>query len=115
MFDIDKNKVIKLTKGDSGALEVDLKTADGTPYTMESGDELFLTVRKRPNAPVMMQITSFSNIIDFTPEKTKLLQEGSCVYDIELKTVNGDIFTVVGLCAGVQTNMIVLSEVTVDG
>ena len=41
-----KNKVIKMTRGDSGRLKVDLKSSSGAPYVMREGDTLTLTVRK---------------------------------------------------------------------
>lgn len=101
-----------ITKGDSGSLAVNLKKNDGTPYVMASGDTLTFTARKKPGSPVLMQIVSTSNTITFTPAQTKLLAVGSIVFDIELKTSNSDVFTVVGLKNQSQSNLTVLPEVT---
>ena len=40
------NGVIKFTKGDSVAFAVELKNADGTEYTMQTGDKLKFTIKK---------------------------------------------------------------------
>lgn len=108
-----KNNTITITKGDSASIKVNLKTEDGSKYVMHSGDKLVMTVRKSFDSPVLMQIESTTNIIDLFPENTKCLEKGSCVYDIELQTSAGDVFTVIGLNSDTyRTNMLVIGEVT---
>lgn len=111
MFEI-KDKVIKMTRGDSASLKVDLKKSDGSEYVMQEGDTLTMTVRKVIGSSVLMQIVSETNTIYISPFDSKKLLVGSCVYDIELKTASGDVFTVVGLGENITKNMIVCAEVT---
>lgn len=111
MFEI-KNKVIKMTKGDSASLRIDLKKADGSSYVMQEGDKLTMTVRKVIGSSVLMQIVSEDNVIYISPSDSKKLPVGSCVYDIELKTASHDVFTVIGLDENVTKNMIVCAEVS---
>lgn len=108
-----KNNVITITKGDSASIKVTLRTEDGEEYVMHEGDKLIMTVRKKFESPVLIQIESATNIIDLFPKDTKCLEKGPCVYDIELQTSAGDVFTVVGINSDIyRTNMIVISEVT---
>lgn len=111
MFEIN-NGNIKITKGDSAALKVLLTTGNGEAYTMDSGDVLTLTVKKKPENGVMMKVTSDTEVIKLTPADTKALEVGNCCFDIELKTKSGDVFTVVGLKERFATNMTVLPKIT---
>lgn len=112
MFEV-KNKRIKITKGDSAKLNVYLCDADGKEYNMTEGDTLTLTVRKRPNTEVLMQIVSTDNVITMTPDDTKRLIVGGCCYDVELKTAAGDVYTVAGLQDEItMNNMTVYPEIT---
>lgn len=107
-----KNKVIKMTRGDSGRLKVDLKSSSGAPYVMREGDTLTLTVRKSVKSEVLMQVVSTTNAISITPADSKKLVVGNCVYDIELRTASGDVFTILGLDDSGDKNMTVYAEVT---
>lgn len=107
-----KNKVIKMTRGDSGRLAVDLKSSSGTPYIMREGDTLTLTVKKSVKSEVLMQVISTTNTIYISPADSKKLTVGNCVYDIELKTASGDVFTILGLDDSGEKNMTVYAEVT---
>lgn len=111
MFSI-KDNVIKITRGDSASLKVDMIQSDGTNYVMSEGDTLTMTVRKVIGSSILMQIVSETDTIYISPSDSKKLIVGSCVYDIELKTASQDIFTIIGLDENVTKNMIVCAEVT---
>lgn len=111
MFDV-ANGVIRITKGDTAVLQVDLKYPDGSEYEMQSGDTLTLTVRRRPNFPILLEKISTTNIISLEPEQTKNLEVGTCCFDIQLTTADGSIYTVVGLTDKYSTNMVVYAEIT---
>ena len=111
MFEV-KNKMIKMTKGDSASLKVDLKKSNGSSYTMQSGDTLTMTVRKSVKSEVLMQVISDKSTIYISPSDSKKLTVGNCVYDIELKTASGDVFTIIGLDDSGAKNMTVYAEVT---
>lgn len=111
MFEIE-NKIIKITKGDSAAIKCNLKNADGSDYIMKSGDKLTMTVRKKAGESILMAVESTSNILDLTPTDTNKLVAGQCVYDIQLTTSVGDVFTIAGLTDKIYTNMVVYPEIT---
>lgn len=111
MFKWNMNK-LTITKGDSGALSIDMRKGDGSPYSMGTGDTLTFTARRAVGSPVLVSITSTTNRIVFTPNKTKLLEVGPCVFDIELSTATGDKFTLVGPLNSTDSNLNVLPEVT---
>ena len=111
MFEI-KNNFIKITKGDSAKINVNLCNPDGSPYTMSSGDKLKMSVRKKIGSQTLIEVESTDNAIRLTPSITSNLIIGQCVYDIELQTAGGDVFTVVGLHDNSTYNMYVIAEVT---
>lgn len=112
-----KNGKIMLTRGDSAYITVTLKALDGAAYTMQAGDKLTLTVRKQAidASSVLLQSVSDTDTIKLAPEQTKTLASGSYSYDIQLTTIAGDVFTVVGATSinSNLSNFIVLPDVTV--
>lgn len=112
MFEI-KNNVMMITKGDSAKIAVGLTQADGEVYSMQPGDTLTMTVRKKPKGPVLFSVVSDVPLIKLTPEETKKLVPGKCCFDIELKTSDGDVYTVVGIRSNeTDGNLIVYPEIT---
>ena len=106
------NDIVKLTKGDSAMFNVAITFADGTPYELQPGDRLKMTVRRRIGSDVLLESESTTNTITLTHEMTSNLIPGQCVYDIELKTSSGEVYTVVGLTDNSTYNMYVVGEVT---
>ena len=106
------NNIIKITKGDSAVFNVDIAYADGTPYIIKSGDKLKMTVRRRIGSEVLLESESTTNTITLTHDMTTKLVPGNCVYDIELKTSAGEVYTVIGLTDNSTYNMYVVGEVT---
>lgn len=111
MFEI-RNNFIKITKGDSASIKVNLTNDDGSDYVMQQGEKLRMTVRKAIDKEVLFSVESASNILDLTPTETKKLIKGSCFYDIQLETLAGDVFTVAGITDNMNANMFVLGEIT---
>lgn len=111
MLEIDRN-IIKITKGDSASISVDLTDATGDVYDMDSGDTLTMSVRKRISDEVIMTVTSTSTTLSLRPSDTSSLEVGGCFYDIQLETATGAIYTVVGPTSAANPNMIVYPEVT---
>lgn len=106
------NNIIKLTKGDSAMFNVAITLFDGTPYELKPGDRIRMTVRRHIGSEVLLESESTTNTITLTHEMTSKLIPGSCVYDIELKTSAGEVYTVVGLTDNSMYNMYVIGEVT---
>lgn len=111
MFEI-KNNIIKITKGDSATLNIDLKNNDGKPYIMSEGDTLTLTVKKDlKNPSYLMKVVSNTTQMEFDREQTKNLVVGGLYYDIQLDTHDSKTYTVVGVTSN-SFNFFVYSEVT---
>lgn len=106
------NDIVKLTKGDSAMFNVSITFADGTPYELKPGDKLKMTVRRRIGSDVLLESESTTGTITLTHDMTSKLIPGSCVYDIELKTSAGEVYTVIGLRDNSTYNMYVIGEVT---
>ena len=112
MFKIVKGNLF-ITKGDTGAFYVKMtKKSDGAEYILREGDKLTLTVREQVGSPVLLRAESTTNNIRMNPSDTKNLEVGTCVYDIQLDTAEGDVFTIVGLTDESERNMTVYPEVT---
>ena len=111
MFEI-RNNCIKITKGDTAQFDVNIGYIDGVQYVMHPGDTLRMTVRKRIGSAVLLEVESTTNTITLTHDMTSKLVPGNCVYDIELKTSAGEVYTVIGLTDNSTYNMYVVGEVT---
>ena len=108
----DPNNITKITKGHPAVFNVDIAFADATPNIIKSGDKLKMTVRRRIGSDVLLESESTTNTITLTHDMTSKLVPGNCVYDIELKTSTGGVYTVIGLTDNSTYNMYVVGEVT---
>lgn len=85
---------IYMVRGDDEVLDVTLTLDDGeTPYELQPGDVLTLTVRKEParDSEILMQISGVSGgaRIPIRHEDTKDLEYGAYSADIQLYTADG--------------------------
>ena len=96
MLNISGNN-IKLTRGDTAYLSVPITMANGEPYEMQSTDTLTLSVKKwLTDTEYKFQKTSIgTNTFHIEPSDTKNLEFRKYVYDIQLQTAEGDVFTVI--------------------
>lgn len=103
---------LKVTRGDSLPLHIDVKYSDGIPYEMQEGDTLIFTVKSNVNLtenPVLLQKTMTYETgpsCELLPEETEL-PYGVYKYDVELNMANGRRFTIIK-----PTNFRVTTEVT---
>lgn len=110
------NGIIKFTKGDTVAFEVELKNADGKLYEMQSGDTLTMTVKKSINSGSPdISVTSTTTKLKILPVSTKMLEPGKYCYDVELTTADGNVYTIVGIRKENEYNLVVFPEVTING
>lgn len=110
MFLIQEDGVIKLTRGDTAYLNVEITNdISGEPYEMDPADTLTLTVKKTvKDTDICFQKTiKGSTEFKIVPEDTAHCSFAKYKYDIQLKRANGDIHTVV-----VPTSFCILEEVT---
>lgn len=102
------DNTIELTRGDTGYLEVVLRDEEENIYSLKDGEKLSLKVKSSiyENEPVIEKEITESNIFYLRPEDTKSLDFGEYVYDIEVVTAEGDVFTVINTAL-----FVLLSEV----
>lgn len=104
---------LKITRGDSAYITVNIEYADGTPYVMQAGDTLKLSAKHNLNGSVDMEVASSNSTLHITPELSRGLVVGKGFFDIQL-TTSEDIFTLVGVVDQDIPNMVVYPEVTVE-
>ena len=110
MLYIEDDNTIKLTRGDTARLTVPIiNEIDGSFYDMNPNDILTFTMRKTVTAAdfLVQKISHGNNHFHFLPQDTKGLKYGSYIYDVQLTTEAGDVYTVI-----VPTAFEVLTEVT---
>lgn len=109
MLYIDNN-VIRLTRGDTARISVPITNdLTGTSYDMSPSDKLTITIKKRETdaQAVMTKTVIGTNSFHIVPSDTSNLAFGPYVYDVQLETESGDIYTVI-----VPTMFELLREVT---
>lgn len=95
MFNIDEYNKISLTRGDTAYLTVNIEG-----YEPREGDILTLSVKKDVednNYVFTKDIAADADITTFViePMDTKNAVFGKYIYDVQLTTIDGEIFTIV--------------------
>lgn len=90
---------LQITRGDSQAFSISVVDQNGNTYKLQEGDVAKFTVKAaaRASEPVIMEKTmNCSSGFNFklTAQDTSV-PTGCYVYDVELRTANGDVCTVV--------------------
>ena len=104
---------IRLTRGDTAYLEVPImaKLDDGTevPYELAADDELTLSIKRniKDLEPSVQKVIVGSNLFHILPEDTRACDFAKYLYDVQLKTAAGDVYTVIE-----PTTFEILREVT---
>lgn len=94
---------ITMTRGDSAYIRVRAKNSDSTNYIYKEGDVLHVQVRTPDLAEVVIEgniaVDSVKNkhIWILKPEDTKDLDIGTYVWDAQIETADGDVFTFIPL------------------
>ena len=98
MYKVTDNGTISITRGDTAYLTVDILDDAGATYEMQPGDTLTMTVKRNftDAEPCLQKIIEGENQFHLTPFDTKDMEFGKYKYDIQLNTVDGDVFTIVG-------------------
>ena len=96
MLEIKENGAIYLTRGDSAYLEVNIKHK-GKDYVAQDGDILTFSVKKYVDDEdyIIHKTFKAENAIVINPEDTKLCAFGKYIYDVQMTTPRGEVFTVV--------------------
>ena len=97
MLIVNKNNSIELTRGDTARLTIGVTDDYDQPYEMREGDTLIFTVRTSSDAkePAIEKEMKGTNLLHLKPEDTASLVYAKYVYDVELHTAEGDVYTVI--------------------
>lgn len=97
MFNISQNGEIKLTRGDSAEIKVDVCYESGEKYVVKEGEKLTLTVKKKTTDKnsLISKNADTTGTIKIEPKDTEGFNFGVYKYDVELKTKVGDVYTII--------------------
>lgn len=98
MLNITSDGIVRLTRGDTAKITVDINNDfTGQPYEIQNDDVLKFTVKKtyQDNAPAFQIVNTGSNIFCIQPTDTKDLAFGVYIYDVQLELPNGEVYTVI--------------------
>lgn len=96
MLEISKSGAIKLTRGDTADLAVEIEDDEGS-YSLASGDTLTMTCKKFSSSEefVFQKEIINSNTFRVEPKDTSNVPFGKYVYDVQLNTADGEVYTVI--------------------
>ena len=98
MLYVDKSNNIRLTRGDTARFVVSVKNeVTQQSYDIQSTDTLTMTIKDsiRDGEACVQKTNTGSNVFHILPSDTSGLNFGKYVYDVQLTTASGDVYTVV--------------------
>ena len=97
MLNIKKDGTIQLTRGDSARISVSITFDENTPYTVQVGDVVMLSVKKTiADEQYVLQKTMRDDLLFYIePQDTKSIPFGRYVYDVQITRANGDVYTII--------------------
>lgn len=87
---------IKLTRGDTAKIKVDIETIDGDIYEPKEGDRVVFTVKRYPTdkQPIFVKDIPINTLIlVLNSEDTKNMEFGTYRFDVQLIFGNGEVDT----------------------
>lgn len=110
MLYVNADGTIQLTRGDTARLSVTIENelTNGN-YEVSNSDKLCLTVKRKLDdaEPVFQKMIIGANQFHILPKDTQGLDFGKYLYDVELTTAAGDVYTVI-----VPSTFEILKEIT---
>lgn len=98
MLKVFDDNNIELTRGDTARLAVTVTDDDtGEEYDIQSTDVLTLSIKKKTkdSEALVSKSVEGSNVFRIEPKDTSELKFGSYVYDVQINTADGDVYTVI--------------------
>ena len=94
-----QNSTLRMTRGDSAAIDVAIMREDSdgtrTDYACAADDVILFTARRAcGGAPQIEKRLAGETRIMLSPADTAHLSVGEYVYDVELRTAAGEVYTV---------------------
>ena len=94
MFKIEDDNRVTLTRGDSCAFDVVIKTDSGEIYTPGASDVITFTMKKDSKTSEVL-IKKTGTTIVFKPDDTRKFKYGNYLYDVTLTTGGGAVYTII--------------------
>lgn len=94
MFKIEDDNRVVLTRGDTCAFDVEIKTDSGETYTPTETDVVTFTMKKDSKTSEVL-ICKYGTTIIFNPDDTRRLKYGNYLYDVTLTTAGGSVYTII--------------------
>lgn len=90
---------IRLTRGDSLTVQLELTTSENQPYIAKNGDVIKFGLKRmfQKDPIITKNIPTETLILQLFPEDTKSLRNGDYVYDVEITYGTGVIDTFINL------------------
>ena len=99
VFKVDEDNTIHLTRGDTARFSIGriVNTVTNTNYTPTAEDTVTMTIKKTvlQADPFVQLIVHGGEVFHMKPEDTKEMAFGKYVYDVQLTTADGDVYTIV--------------------
>lgn len=97
MFVIDpKSQKIKLTRGDTATIYVEVYDLDNKKYEIQSDDIVTFTMRQTSSSPaVLTKYATEDHYIIIDSEDTVNFNSGLYRYDVQIETAEGFIYTII--------------------
>ena len=99
VFKVDEDNTIHLTRGDTARFSIGriVNTVTNTNYTPTPEDTVTMTIKKTvlQADPCVQIIVPGGEVLHIKPEDTKAMAFGKYVYDIQLTTADGDVYTII--------------------
>ena len=99
MFKVDKDNTIHLTRGDTARFSIGriVNTVTNTNYPPTPEHTVTMTIKKTvlDAAPCVQIIVPGGEVLHIKPEDTKEMAFGKYVYDVQLTTADGDVYTII--------------------
>ena len=106
MFQISKNN-IKMVRGDTGRIELELTLDDGTAIEPEAYTAVFSLKKNVDDIATIMQKQFVDGAIDFAHNDTNNLPYGAYVYDVQIELLEDNSIHTLG-----YYTFVVLADVT---
>ena len=99
VFKVDEDNTIHLTRGDTARFSIGriVNTVTNTNYTPTPEDTVTMTIKKTvlQADPFVQIIVHGWEVFHIKPEDTKEMAFGKYVYDVQLTTADGDVYTII--------------------
>lgn len=92
---IEGNRIC-MVKGDTGYFNINLHYDNGNNYVVREGDKITFSVKRSiyDSDYALQKNVNAGEVIAIAPEDTQNLTSGDYVYDVQLNTTLGEVFTV---------------------